>query len=71
MSANFDVNVIFSIYAQLGKLEKHTSLIFAAQKMKFYIKDPFSKCNQTWSFLLIWSHLLKKSLMENFTFVLV
>ena len=47
MSANFDVNVIFSIYAQLGKLEKHTSLIFAAQKMKFYIKDPFSKCNQT------------------------
>ena len=47
MSANFDVNVIFSIYAQFGKLEKHTSLIFAAQKMKFCIKDPFSKCNQT------------------------
>ena len=28
------------------------------QKMKFFIKDFFSKCN-----LRIWSHLLKKSLM--------
>ena len=39
-----------------------------AQKMKFSIKDFFSKCEQIRSFLRIWSHLLKKSLMENFTF---
>ena len=37
-----------------------------AQKMKFSIKDFFSKCNQTRRKLRIWSHLLKKSLMENF-----
>ena len=33
----------------------------SAQKMKFSIKDFFSKCNQILSFLQIWSHLLKKS----------
>ena len=33
-------------------------LSFTAQKMKFSIKD----------FLWIWSHFLKKSLMENFIF---
>ena len=38
----------------------------AAQKIKFYIKDFFSKCDQIRSFLRVWSHLLKKSLMENF-----
>ena len=36
--------------------------------MKFSIKDFFSKCDQIRSFLRIWSHLLKKSLMENFIF---
>ena len=41
---------------------------FTAQKMKFSIKDFFSNCDQTHSFLQIWLHLLKKSLMENFTF---
>ena len=34
--------------------------------MKFSIKDFFSKCDEIRSFLLIWSHLLKKSLTENF-----
>ena len=38
------------------------------KKMKFFIKDFFSKCNQIHSFLRIWPHLLKKSLMENFLF---
>ena len=37
-----------------------------AQKMKFSIKDLFSKCDQIRSLLRIWSHLLKKYLMENF-----
>ena len=42
-----------------------------AQKMKFCIKDFFSKFDQTCSFLRIWSYLLKKSLMENFSFCAV
>ena len=33
--------------------------------MKYSIKGFFSKCDQIPTFLLIWSHLLKKSLMEN------
>ena len=35
-------------------------------KMKFSIKDFFSKCDQIHSFLRIWLHLLKKSLIRNF-----
>ena len=42
-----------------------------AQKMKFSIKDFFSKCDQIHRKLRIWSHLLKKSLMENFIFCAV
>ena len=45
--------------------------INTAQKMKFPIKDFFSKCHQIRSFLRIWSDLLKKSLMENFIFCTV
>ena len=40
-------------------------------KMKFSIKDFFNKFDQIHRFLRIWSHLLKKSLMENFTFYAV
>ena len=40
-------------------------------KLKFFIKDFFSKCDQICSFLWIWSHLLKKSFMENFIFCAV
>ena len=49
---------------------KHFASIlkYTIQKMKFPIKDFFSKCDQIRSFLRIWSHLLKKSLMENFIF---
>ena len=35
-----------------------------AQKMKLSIKDFLRKCDQIFSFLRIWSHLLKKSLMK-------
>ena len=41
---------------------------FTAQKMKFSIKDIFIKCGQICRKLLIWSHLLNRSLMENFIF---
>ena len=48
-----------------------TDLTDTEQKMKFSIKDFFSKCDQIRSFLRIWSHLLKKSSMENFNFCAV
>ena len=40
-----------------------------AQKIKFSIKDFFSKCDQIRNFLRIQSHLLKKSLIKNFVFL--
>ena len=43
-------------------------LSFTAQKMKFSIKNFCSKCDQIRRKLRIWSHLVKKSLMENFIF---
>ena len=45
--------------------------ILTAQKVKFSIKDLFSKCDQIHSFLHIWSYSLKKSLTENFIFCAV
>ena len=47
------------------------SLYHTAQKANFFIKDFFSKCDQIhriYRFLRSWSHLLKKSFMENFLF---
>ena len=44
---------------------------WTAQKMKFYIMVFLSKFDQIGSFLRIWSHLLKKYLMENFIFCAV
>ena len=38
---------------------------YTAQKMKFSVKDIFSNHDQIRSFLRIWSHILKISLMEN------
>ena len=43
-------------------------MVGTAQKMKFSIKDFFGKCDQIHRKLRIWSHLLEKSLMENFIF---
>ena len=40
-------------------------------KMKFPIKDFFSKCDETCRKLLIWSHLLNKPLMKHFIFCAV
>ena len=42
-----------------------------SQKMKFSDKHFFSKCDQILRKLRIWSHLLKKSFMENFIFCAV
>ena len=45
--------------------------MFPAQKIKFSIEGCNSKCDQILRKLRIWSHLLKKSLMENFIFCVV
>ena len=45
--------------------------IDTAQKMKFSMKDFFSKCDKIRRKLWIWSHLLQKSFMENFIFCAV
>ena len=55
---------------QSGDYSKElTSAYSTAQKMKFSIKDFFSKCDQIRRNLQIWSHLLKISLMKNFIFL--
>ena len=41
---------------------------YTAQKNEFLFKDFFIKCDQIRRILQIWSHLLKKSLIENFIF---
>ena len=50
----------------------HFFLVFlTARIMRFSNEDFFSKCDQIRRNLQIWSHLLKKSLTENFTFCAV
>ena len=60
---------------EILKLNLETGVLMmlpiTTQKMKFPIKDFFSKCDENCRKLRIWSHLLKKSLMENFTFYVV
>ena len=46
-------------------------ITLTAQKMRFSIKDFFSKCDQIRRKLSYLSHLQKKSLMENFIFCAV
>ena len=52
-------------------ISKYPLIVYTAQKMKFSIKDFFSKCDQIREKLQTWSHLLKKSLMENLFFCVV
>ena len=59
------VNVDISVYGYNHETFCNTTVTKTAQKMKFSIKEFFTKSR---SFLRIWSHLLKKSLLENFIF---
>ena len=59
------MNLILKIILQICGAQL---IINTAQKMTLSFKDFSSKCDQSRSFLRIWSHLLKKFLMENFTF---
>ena len=48
-----------------GYLLRSVSVTVTSEKNNFFIKDFFSKCDHICSILRIFSHLLKKSLMEN------
>ena len=65
-------NYVFSQYALIGRIvtEAHKIAHKTAQKMQFSITDFCSKTAQKRK-LRIWSHLLKKSMMENFSFYVV
>ena len=68
---------IFSSFTALLKYELKVPAYFSSlvitttQKMKFSIKAFFSECDQIRSFLRIWSHLLRKSLMKTSFFCAV
>ena len=51
------------MYPNYLNLTTFIIIIITAQKMKFFIRDFFNKCDQICRKLRIWSHLLKKSLM--------
>ena len=63
------VYVVFSVY-EIGLSDSRNGKV-TVQKKKFSIKDFFTKYDQIRRKLRIWSHLLKKSYMENFIFCTV
>ena len=62
---------VITLYSFFNTIPWFDAVFNTAQKMKFFIKGFFSKCDQICSFLRIWWHFLKKSLMENFIFCAV
>ena len=66
-----NIQVFRKLNTSVACVEHYVPTLYTAQKMKFSIKDFFSKCDQIRRNLRIWSHLLKKSLMENFIFCAV
>ena len=63
-------NTYIISYLSLQALLLFVRMIKALHKKWISIKDFYSKCDQIRGFLCIWSHLLKKFLIENFTFFL-
>ena len=61
------------MYSNVAKETKKVlnSNIRLHKKMKFSIRNFLSKCHQKHRKLRIWSHLLKKSVIENFVFCAV
>ena len=59
---------LYKVYHNLWQTPVSELLTRTAEKMKFSINDFFSKYDQIRRKLRIWSHILKKSLMENFIF---
>ena len=64
-------NKKYSYRPTLFPIQKLQGKNFTTQKLKFSIKNFFSKCDQIRRKLRIWPRLLKKSLMESFIFYAV
>ena len=64
-------NKSIDLLCQSMQINELVTIWCSAQKMSFSIKNFFSKCDQIRKKLWIWSHLLKKSFMENFMFFAV
>ena len=62
------ISVLLLYFSWLIDFAKKSNQKFHCTKMKFSIKHFLSKCDQMRTFLRIWSHLLTKSVMENFIF---
>ena len=68
----YHINISLMVLSKAFEILNHfLFLANTVQKIKFSIKDFFSKCDQICSFLRTWSHLLKKFLVENFIFCAV
>ena len=67
----FDATSSNVYYKTFGNFLTSNSFCITAKKIKFSIKGFFSTCDQIHILLRFWSHLLKKSLMENFIFCIV
>ena len=59
---------VYKFRVMMIRLFLYSYLFTGCTRMKFTIKDFFSKFDQIRRKLWIWLHLLKKSLMENFLF---
>ena len=68
---NFRTNTICLICERLKKCFKHIRSNNVYICLKFSIKDFFNKCDLIRGKRWIWSHLLKKSLTENFIYCAV
>ena len=62
------MDVSKGLYVCSKRIDVFYTLMALHKEMKFSIKDLFSKRDQIRRKLRIWSHLLKKSLTENFIF---
>ena len=65
------IHVMVINQVKLGYTITLIKLLALQKKMRFYIKDFCSTCDQIRSLSRIWLHLLKISLMENFIFCIV
>ena len=66
---NLSLNCFYLARCQIVTVKSFQTTLH--KKLRFFIKDFCSNCDRFNSFLRIWSHLLKKSLMKNIIFCAV
>ena len=71
-SGNLETNLGILFTSHIKSIQKQSRLaglqgtVFTAQKLKLFIKNIFSKCDQIHRFRRIWEHLQNKPLIRNF-----